>query len=162
MMELAQAIQFGRTINTNLGTGATNGLCVDGKLFSYIVGRQVIDSGGNSGQHQGYHGLVLDSSGGTCSPTTVPNALPNTSALAAGNRELLRDHMRLTALDVTSNGDLYTIRVRVVYGDDNTLQPTVTGSLTPAQWAAEKCDGKGGTQFCAVSDLTTTVQKRLQ
>jgi hypothetical protein len=86
--------------------------------------------------------------------------VPNSSSPLAGTaRELLGPHMRLGALDITSAGSLYTVHVRVIYGDDDLLTPTVSGST---DWNSELCSGTtAGSQFCAVSDLTTTVKQRL-
>jgi len=160
--EVSQAIQFGSNVNIGLpGSGSEKGFCIDNKLFSYILGQQVMDKGGLPANHQGYHGLVVNSSGVSCNVTTAPMLLPAVPTLAANQRELLGNNMRLAALDVAANGDLYTIHVRVVYGDDVALSPAVTSTTT--NWPGEHCVGdSNGSQYCAISDLTTTVQKRLQ
>jgi len=162
MSEVTQAIQFSSTVYTGLssGSGSEKGFCVDNKLFSYIIGQQVMDKGGLVVNHQGYHGFVVDSGGSSCTTTTVPMALPLGSALGPGQRELLGDKMRLAALNISVNGDLYLVRVRVLYGQDSVLSPAVT-SVT--DWSKEACaNDSAGSQYCAVSDLTTTIQKRLQ
>ncbi len=158
MSQLAQSIQFGKSV-TPIPPGASGvaGLCVDNTLYSYMLGQQVTDSAPNSGLHQGYHALVV-SSPGDCSSGATPD-LPATSGLPTGSRELLGQHMRLGALDVNTSGNLYIIHVRIIYGDDDLLNPAVTGST---DWANETCSGSAGSQFCAVSDLTTTVGRRLQ
>lgn len=160
MSEVTQAIQFSSTVYTGLSGGSEKGFCVDNKLFSYIIGRQVMDKGGLAVNHQGYHGFVVGSGGSSCTTTTVPMTLPSVSALGSGQRELLGDKMRLAALNISVNGDLYLVRVRVLYGQDSVLSPAVT-SVT--DWSKEKCaNDSAGAQYCAVSDLTTTIQKRLQ
>lgn len=154
MSELTQSIQFGSTIQSGLGGGGVSGFCVDNKLFSFTPDVQVTDNGGVAAQHQGYHALVRSQLAGGCNSSTVPVALPNSANLPAGERELVANHMRLAALTVTpltAGGPLYSVHVRVVYGDDDLLNGTHT-----------TCKGGIGSQFCAVSDLTTTVQKRLQ
>lgn len=157
MADISQAIQFSTSVNViPAGAGNVGGLCVDNTLYSYAIGQQITDSAPNGSLHQGYHGLVA-SSVGTCSAGTTPS-LPNTASLPAGSRELLGQHMRLSALDVIAAGNLYTIHVRVVYGDDDLLFPAVSGSTS---WANEDCGGGTGSQFCAVSNLTTTVERRL-
>lgn len=168
MADATQAIQFGSTVQPNLGG---KGFCVDNKLFSYQTGRQVTDGGGVAARHQGYHGLILSSIASGCSASTAPLAMPASSTLPAGQRELLANHMRLAALDVTADptdSTLYTVHVRVVYGDDDLLCSVAAGDCSSSSMSVNldkadlACKGNTGSQFCAVSDLTTTVQKRLQ
>jgi len=158
MAEVSQAIQFGKSITVIPADGSgVAGLCVDNALYSYKVGQQVTDSSPNASLHQGYHALVVDT-GASCSAGATPS-IPDTSALPSGSRELLGQHMRLSALDVTSAASgVYTVRVRVIYGDDDLLIPGISGGVT---WADEHCTSDAGTQFCAVSDLTTSVEQRL-
>jgi prepilin-type N-terminal cleavage/methylation domain-containing protein len=162
MSETTQAIQFGQTIATNIPSSPADNktaFCVDNKLFSYIIGQQVTDASPNPAKHQGFHGLVVNSNGVTCGAVGTVPQVPTVSTLALGQRELLGEHMRLSALDVqTADSSLYTIHVRVIYGDDDLLTPAVSATT---DWSKENCDSQSGSQFCAVSDLTTTVQKRL-
>jgi hypothetical protein len=69
-----------------------------------------------------------------------------------GARELLPVNMRLARLSLTYRGsNLYDLTIRVVSGENDLLDA-----------AHDNCSGsKAGTQFCAVSELTTVVQKRL-
>lgn len=165
LSDVSQAIQFSSTVNTGLSNAGSSGFCVDGKLYSYVIGRQVTDDGGSASKHQGYHGIVISPVDGMCSAVSQPVAMPTGPSLPTGYRGLLANHMRLAALDVTSSsedGTLYTIHVRVIYGDDDLLDPVPASAPTPDTWAKMRCNGGIGSQFCAVSDLTTTVQKRLQ
>lgn len=153
--EISQSLQFGKNMTPLAGSGGVGGLCIDNTLYSYAIGQQVTDSAPNASKHQGYHGLVVSTSG-DCSAATP--TVPNASSLPATSRELLGQHMRLSALTVTAAGSLYTIHVRILYGDDDLLTPAVSGATN---WANEICAGISGSQFCAVSDLTTTVERRL-
>ena len=152
---VSESIQFDKRVSTSLsGSSGTQGICIDNTLYSYVIGQQVTDANPDGTKHQAYHGLIADTGG--CGTPNVPNS---NTALASTQRELLGRHMRLGALDVSAAGGLYTIRVRVIYGDDDLLVPGVTGST---DWSRELCGSNiiGG-QFCAVSDLTTTVKQRL-
>lgn len=162
MDEISQSIQFGKNVSFPVSAGLGT-VCVDNTLYTYKIGQQVTDSTPFLA-HQSYHGLIA-TVGGDCSgsvPLTISTALnaPATSALPSGSRELLGAHMRLSDLTVQPvGGNLYTIRVRVIYGDDDLLTPPVAGSTV---WANELCNGQvTGSQFCAVSDLSTTVERRL-
>jgi len=155
MNTLTQSIQFGQTVTlpTYNSSADTWGMCIDNTLYAFRLGQQVTDTAPQPGINQGYHGLVASSG------CTLPASLPTTQTLNNG-RELLGEHMRLNTLSVTQSGNLYTIHVRIISGDNDLLTPNVTGST---DWATttETCSGSAGTQFCAVADLTTTVEKRL-
>lgn len=152
---IASSIQLGQQVTLKSVAGGVSSVCVDNTYFVYQTGVQVTDTAPQAGKHQGYHGLV-ESTGGDCSGMSP--VMPGSGALPASSRELLEQHMRLGALTVTQSGNTYTIRVKVLYGDDDLLTAT-----TPAfTWANEACQGGiEGEQFCAVSDLTTTVEKRM-
>jgi hypothetical protein len=65
--------------------------------------------------------------------------------------------MRLGALTIESlDGGAYSVHVRVIYGDSDVMT-----SPNGSDWSNVICKGGAGSQFCAVSDLITTVQPRL-
>lgn len=159
MDALVQSIQFGKSVTwPSGGSGGVAGICVDNTLYAYHIGQEVTDTSPQSGLHQGFHGLITVT-GGDCSgplPASIISTLsaPGTAQLA-GARELLGRNMRLGDLTVMPNGNFYTIHVRILYGDDDLLTST-------SNWANATClGGRPGSQFCAVSDLTTTVERRL-
>ena len=71
--------------------------------------------------------------------------------------------MRLAKLTVTpeSNNNLYDITVRIVYGDDDLVQSPAHPGTPNASDPNMNCLAARGSQFCAVSELSTTVEKRL-
>ena len=155
MAELSQAIQLSTSVKLGLtsGDGITRGICIDNTLYSYRIGQEIVDS--SPGADQGYHALVKDTSSGACA--AGPSASQwGSSTLPAPLRELLGKNMRLGVLDVQNpgGGDLYTIHIRIIYGDDDLLTSTT--------WPTAACKSGAGSQFCAVSDLTTSVVRRLQ
>lgn len=153
---ISQSIQFGQNVvlPTYNAPSTTYGMCIDDTLYAFRPGQEVTDTP-PFGANQGYHGLVAMRG---CS---LPATLPNTAALANG-RELLGEHMRLNYLKVTQNGNLYTINLRIVYGDNVLLSQPLPGNVPAWLATKEACSGsQAGTQFCAVADLTTTVEKRL-
>ena len=152
MNEVAQSIQFGGNTTIGLSNSPASGICVDGKAFSYVIGQQV-SVAPKAPLHQSYHGLVVGPATGDCTASSI--TVPKAAKLGAGQRELLGEHMRLSVLDITNTANLYKIHVRVIYGDDDLL--TNTSNFDTASCAGNTA----GSQFCAVSDLTTTVQKRL-
>jgi prepilin-type N-terminal cleavage/methylation domain len=152
---ISQGIQFnGGDVTTTTATpvaGSSYAFCVGNQQYSYTVGYQMKDSPSSS---QTYHALAVRDLSGCTASSTAQNM--RNATLAAGSRELLAQNMRLARLQVTQvSADVYKVSVRVVYGDDDILNNPTTAT------AACKNLHAGG-QFCAVSDITTTVVKRVE
>lgn len=151
---ISQDIQFtGDQVTSPIGNGGSEqGFCIGSDRYSYRLGWQLVDSGPIAAQHQTTHALVKDSPG-LCGGMNAQNF---NNPLAAGSTELLSPHMRLSKLSVSQvpgTTTMYNIDVRVVYGDDDLLSnPTANNAA---------CKILSGSQFCAVSELSTVVQKRL-
>lgn len=151
--DISQAIQYSgstaQVIGPTAGTYPTpNTLCIGSRRYTYYINHQVVDGTPASGQVN--HGLVVnDNNAGGCPPQDL------TAFDATTMRELLGSKMRLQSLSVAQivgSTNLYTISAEVIYGEDEVLDSTQSRCL----------DGTSiGLQFCAVSKLTTTVQKRL-
>ena len=113
--------------------------CIGGQKYMYRLDTQVGGTGADT-----KHALVVDSDDGSC---TNPDGDIN-QPLENGRSELLGDRMKLLGLSITKNQNLYTVNVRVGYGDEvdsNGKCPSI--SL--------------GGQFCTSSELSTTVIGRL-
>jgi prepilin-type N-terminal cleavage/methylation domain-containing protein len=151
MDDISRGIQFsGDPIApTSSNPPQTYMFCVGSQRYSVKTNQQVIDTSPDSARHQGYHALVIDTVAGCNSGSGSQNL----DAQTVSGRELVSPNMRLAKLTVTDVGanNLYQINIRVVYGDDEVLDDTFTNCRSE----------RAGTQFCAVSELTTTVQKRL-
>ena len=154
--EISRSIQFSggtiATTPTQRSDGTPYVFCIGSQRYTVVTDRQLKDQ--LSGATQFGNVLVTDAFAG-CSAGSP--ALPLTSssfsiASVPGARELLSPNMRIARLEVNSIGsDLYRIIIRVVHGDDDLLDPAHDNCLNV----------KAGTQFCAVSELSTVVQKRL-
>ncbi|HEX8226633.1 MAG TPA: prepilin-type N-terminal cleavage/methylation domain-containing protein [Candidatus Saccharimonadales bacterium] len=155
--DITRAIQFnGGTVTPLTQSGNDRGYCVgNSKRYSYTLFQQVKDSGANTTLNQGRHGLVSDSMTG-CNSTTSPLGVRTMGGFPAGlsnPRELLGEHMRISKFNVTGSNGVYTVTVKVVYGDNDLLTNPTTENAN--------CKSSAGSQFCAVSELTTTVNKRI-
>jgi Tfp pilus assembly protein PilV len=151
---IAQGIQFNGGTVTNTTASPTPGnsyaFCIGNRQYSYQVGHQMTD--GTPTATQKRHALVNTSVAGCTSSTPAQNM---SSATVTG-REMLAPSMRLARMEVTSLGtNLYRVSVKVVYGDDDLL-------TNPTASNASCRNIRAGTQFCAVSDITTTVVKRVE
>jgi prepilin-type N-terminal cleavage/methylation domain-containing protein len=154
MDDVVRSIQFDTGAVYPLTGGGNSGYCIgETKRYSYKLFQQVTDNKPFA-PHQGFHGLVSDTTSTDCKGSAalpvagLPAALTTTNA-----RELLGQHMRLSRFDIAGSNNLYTVTIRVVYGDDDLL----TNPTNPAT----NCKSTVGSQFCAVSQLTTTVKKRV-
>jgi prepilin-type N-terminal cleavage/methylation domain-containing protein len=148
---IGQAIQFSAGAVTGTPASATAGsqsfFCVGGVEYLYYPGYQLVDTAPIPAKHQISHALIAHPFSGGCAASG-----------SLTGRELLSPKMRLSNIVVKNVGtdpNTWQVQVRVVYGDDDLLSnPTATNAACAAKTA--------GTQFCAVSDLTTVVTKRVQ
>lgn len=161
---ISESIQFGSTVPSDGGTDGdgTKSLCVGNRQFLYVLGKKVADSGGYSTK-SAVQSRIWSASCATVGITT---------GTVVGS-ELLGPGLRLASLNYTGVDDFYTIKVRVTYGDDDLLcsPSAVAGScnsgaaamtnLTDFQQPDLRCKSGAGSEYCAVSELSTTVQKRM-
>lgn len=153
---VAQAIQFSGAAVTTTPAGATAGgttwtFCIGNQQYGYKLGQQLVDS--SPGANQAVRTMVVRDLAGCTSASPAPDM----SAGAPG-RELLAPGMRLARFEVTTtDGSYYKVSARVVFGDDDLL-------TAPPTAPNAKCrdNQRAGTQFCAVSDITAGVTKRVE
>lgn len=161
---ISQAIQFsGGSVNGALTeTNGVKGFCVGNQRYSFVTGKQLTDTA--PAGNQVARVLIVDELGncGSAAAHDIVDSLP------AGGRELLAPGMRLSKLLVEDQaGGLYKVTVRVVYGDDDLLCSPAAGDCT-AQ-AITNLDANDlscrfafqGAQYCAYSELSTVVKKRI-
>lgn len=154
--ELSRSIQFsGGTVTTtpaNRTDGAPYVFCIDDTRYSVVTDRELKDSPTDTSQVKDV--LVSDKFPG-CNASSPALSLTDVNfniGTVPGAKELLAPNMRIANLQVNDKGsNLYEIVLRIVYGDDDVLDG-----------AHDNCQNvRAGSQFCAVSELTTVVQKRL-
>lgn len=135
---VSQAVQFGTGQPTEYKYGITpqNYFCAGGYVFVFNLGEQYL--GATTGMY-----MQPMPSGGCAVPGNT-----------TGRRQLLGTHMRVTYLNFTGVGGLYTLDVRVAYGD-TTLLSDSTG-----KGADLHCKTDVGSQYCAVATYTTSVSQR--
>ena len=167
---IAQNLQYGGgkddyKPNTVLGVGRY--LCIGSARVDYNLGHQL-----NKDPAPDYGAVV---STDNCTHTYPPS-------VTSGPKEYLGPNMRVTNIDVTQIGggasNLYSISVGVAYGDIDLLCTAALasgpGSCAPGAvtlpgsiiWTTAgvgnkvQCKSISGSQFCAVSHLTTQVVSR--
>lgn len=166
MDEISRNIQFGGgDVVPASGSAAAvkDFFCIGNRRYSFLIGQQLSDSPA-AGSNQKPNVLIVEENA-PCDGTKADAMAASVAATTVPyERELLRPNMRLAKLEVKcASGTvdcpekLYQVTVRVVYGDDDLLvQP-------PAANAYEACGSfRAGAQFCAVSELSTVVKKRVK
>lgn len=164
---VSQALKFSSTqiitANDGAGADATYTICVGNRQFLYVLGRQIA---GDNVQTTTQHAVV------TRLHTNCPIDAITASTPAGSPKELLGKNMRLANLDISQQGTLYRVTVRVVYGDDDLLcSPSIASSCdetAPNLSAVDlktrrdlKCKLGAGSEYCAVTELSNTVYRRL-
>ena len=160
--DISQAIQFsGGDIQSALvPTANSEGFCIGGNVrYSFVRHKQLTDSS-TLGPNQTRHALVRNK-GASCaggSALNVEDAAQTAACISGGNcTELLDPRMRLSKLSIAPLGgtpDMFKISIRLVFGDDDLLTDPVSDDAS--------CNlAVTGTQFCAQSELTTIVKKRI-
>lgn len=144
---VSQAIQFSSTtFGSATGNGGTMGAyCIGNQQFSFVLGKQLAAKPTSYQTNHAFWQDAVSGAGGCAVTQFTPTS-----------REMLPEHMRVANFSITqlqpTNSNLYTVTVRVVYGDDDLLNNPNGPDAT--------CKSGMGSQFCAVSQLSTTVQMR--
>lgn len=183
--DVARAIQYGSGNPASLPSpgGDNQGYCAGGKRYSYALGWQVVEGTPDAGENQSRHGLVIDEL--SCETETAQSVAPSPPAdpingpgVGENPRELLNTRMRLAVFRICFPGasdpdcpdapeadsDLYQITVRVVSGDNDLLEDRLDENGNPGtDGILDSCRAeRAGGQFCAASELSTVVQKRVR
>lgn len=124
---------------------APNRYCVGNRAYTYLLNQRLTNS----------QRVLVARSGSGCSSYAPMNGSP-LPALPSDAVELAGENMILLNLTITQTGDLFTATVRLAYTPDPLNDLTVVGPTGTC-----KSIQRGG-QFCAVSELSTTVNKRLK
>ena len=162
---VAQSIKFSSTpISSTSHASGTKSYCIGTKQYLYVVGKQV--DGGNAATKT--RNAVIARQNSNCTLESIITSQPSGSP-----QELLGRGMRLSKLTITTSPAspaLYTVSARVVYGDDDLLcSPSVSGSCSSSATMSAVdlarsdiiCRPQSGSEFCAVSELSSTVYRRL-
>ena len=184
--DVSQSLQFDSVKNLpESPVGGTGILVSDGSTYkpkaycigqktrySYILGYQ-LSTTKNVPANPNYtrHGLWKDGYSVACSPLNLSSANASGAPLytTLGGHELLGQNMRLTRFTIepvkvgsVDSNTLYKISITVMYGDDDLFDKSSGTSETQMQgWKCTSSAGVFATAFCAKSELTTVVGKRL-
>lgn len=139
-------------------SGGKYGFCVNGTRYAYILNKQLATSPSGADQVA----ATLISYDGACNTFTVDNVTLTTG------KELLGVGMRLTDLNIDDNGDTdastFRITVGIASGEYDLLADKYKNldGTVGTDGLYDTCKGGAGSQYCAVSKLSTIVQKRVK
>jgi prepilin-type N-terminal cleavage/methylation domain-containing protein len=165
---LSEAVQYSAseiTPGIPVTVGDTQARCIGSRQFLFAIGRKLSNDGAATSARNAVYSRPSPAGGG-CANVSITSGI-------SGGQELLGNNMRLANLEVDRVGatTLYSISARVVYGDDDLLcyagDPT-TCTSTAVLGGADlkrpdlKCKSGPGSEYCSVSELSTTVQRRLR
>lgn len=172
MDDLTASIQFGPAASTpaelvTYGTDVTRSdiihgaTCIGGTRYTYAKNAVLGDTNGTSGAVVfSRHVLWRDRYTGACVPVDLRLATPSTNG-----QEMLSRGMRIPLFSVgmpASASAPWPLQIRVVYGDEPALFENNGGEMVTGDGGFVLCRGVTvGGQFCAVSPLKTSVEKRL-
>ena len=180
MTDIGSALQFSDqtpVFNSATYSGVqVHSFCLDTKRYSYILNSQLSDNPNSpsapaTGNPQAYHAMWEDTmqSNAGCLPLDITqagdpgNSVPGgvIPPVAGSGRELIPAHSRLSFFCVTGDpscgpgglpgSGIYTITVTIAYGDNDLLDATGT-----------QCKGGTGQEYCATSNFSTVVTRRLK
>ncbi len=157
MADVVQNVQFsGGSISGDTTVNPAQ-VCIGNTAYYYVRGQQVTGT---------QHGLVKDNSPCSSDGIDLSHLTPATQ------HELLNQHMRLAEFSFSQPDSSSTnaqITISVVSGEYDMLTDKNGNSLhsesgAPSDsfdWPSVRCKAGAGSQFCAVSRLTTFVQGRI-
>lgn len=148
--------------------------CIGATRYSYILNREQGDDpsyltyGSQTHQTQPHtsHVLWRDTMMNTasCNPLDISQPMPapfsgdSDVTVAGSGYDMVPDHMRLGRFKITqvtppNNSGVYNLDVWMAYGDSDLVNEDASGHAT--------CNGDKGSQFCSVSNISSTVGRRL-
>lgn len=164
--DISRTIQFtsGKVTPPGLALGSPGQkvLCAGDVRYTFVENMKVNDSLNGTADQENHairHALWQDGvSAGSCTnDLDMKSANPYQSTPTQEGREILDRNMRLTKLTLTPlnpQQDQYSLTVGVIYGDDDLLDNP--DNPTKCKTAV------AGAQWCASSELTTQVYRRVE
>ena len=142
--------------------------CIGTTRYSYILDRELgSDNSSNPAivtPHVLWRDTIVANKNPTCQPLDISqqtvsadsssNDTASGNPIASGGYEMMGDHMRLTGFNIfptTPINTIYSVNINTAYGDNDLL-------IQPNQY---NCKGTTGNQFCATSQISTAITRRL-
>ena len=157
--DIASALQFtGSDLKCQpegCGTGTTKAQCIGSTRFSYILNEPLgyDSSNDTTNTHVLWKDTMTNSA--KCEPLDLSLAVPKDDVSKDDGSELLQEHVRLSRFsidEVPDESGKFRIEIWTAYGDDDLVLES----------PALACRSDRGSDFCALSKISTTVIKRVE
>lgn len=174
--DISRSIQYNGGYNQlpSNPPNTSKGYCVGSdRRYSYLLNQQITNTS-PLGANQSNHALISDTIATPCSTSVTPvnvATIPVTFTTLTTPRELIPPHTRLSKFSITQDlkGNLYAITVKLIYGDNDLLCSPAAGDCNAPGTSSSvfsnpadlSCKASAGSQFCAVSELSTTINQRV-
>lgn len=146
---------------TLLASGQQVGFCIGSIRYIFVMNKRATS---------GAHAIWADKDGYEtnipCNVSAVNMDVAEPSSRVFG-RDMLPEDMRLSDLEIqpmNSEQTLWRVKVRILYGVNDLLADpdNFNNPIDATNFGRAICKGSAiGTQFCAISELETTVYRRL-
>jgi prepilin-type N-terminal cleavage/methylation domain-containing protein len=131
--------------------------CIGNTRYTFVLNRELgtDPSNGQITRHVLWRDTLTDTS--SCPVADIVNGTHLSDPPSRGDGyEMLGNHMRLTRFNVrqtAADNGIYNADIWMAFGDSDLVQTAADGSST--------CRGIAGTQFCAVSSISTQLTGRI-
>lgn len=141
---------------------ATGYFCLGDTRYSYVIDRKQTDGNSPDPQKKEISHVLWADSFPSCAGTfgLTPLDLNKQDPTGTNGRELVGSNMRLTRLNIAetpAGSGVFKIDVSVAYGDEDLF--SIDTLATPNRKFCKTA--QAGTQFCATSELSTIVKRRI-
>lgn len=147
----------------NSSSGGYDYYCIGNTRYTYRINNETNTDATPDHSAAGNFGVLKDVLNGSGSACAAPCSDTGGGSCAAGTVkfnnpiELLGNKMRVEQFDVsqsTTTSNLYNVSIIVAYGENNTLAYS-----TPGDYSTVSCQGDSKNNFCAVSQVNTSIYK---
>lgn len=154
----SEALQFGGSEFTAITeVNGTKGYCIGSTRFSYVPFKLLQDN---------QYGLVIDkiNTGQQCESGLPAHDLNAASPAVEDDwQEFLIPRMRVLEFNITKlDNNLYKVSVALAIGENDLFEDVSAPAGFDAGDKPYRCKTQIGSQFCAVTSLSTIVQRRVQ
>lgn len=154
--EFSQQIQFGSSLPIpDSISGGTAGealiFCVGDNRYKAVMNRKLGDEASSVLQRIPYSGA--------CDTKDTPNSFDGSTELAINNMRILK----LSIIRSPTDPYIWSLNIRLALGDSDIFEYPGEDTNTPTVYGAAICkSGISGSQFCATSELSSTILRRVK
>ncbi len=146
------------------GDGTPGALCIGSRRYSIVTNRQVSSGNPVTTERKQKHAIWADTAPAVGCPAVTGMLDSDKPTGGAADTELLPEGMRIVNLEVSRVGSsaVWKVAVKIVYGPDDLLESASGGAQASSPSTTVCISAVSGSQYCAISELQTLVERRIQ